>query len=454
MKARLLVVDDDPTERRSLAALLRADGHAIEEAETAGDAVAALRATDIDLVLTDVNLGDADGLTVLREARARSADLPVIFITGYASLAQAVQAIKAGADDYISKPVNEDAIRVVIGRSLERVRLLRENAQLKKALAGKMPAERLIGSDPRMQQVNRTVEAVADTRATVLITGESGTGKTLLARSIHARSSRKEKPFVEVNCGALPENLLESELFGHVRGAFTGAVRDKTGKFEYADGGTIFLDEISTASHALQVKLLRVLQDRVIERVGGLATVAVDVRVILATNQDLAEAVRRGDFREDLYYRINVVTITLPSLRERSQDIPTLAEYFLRRFAAEHNRPDIRLSRAALQRLVRYSWPGNVRELENAIERAVILAPGSEIEPEDLPPDVAEGEEEVKARCGSLSLKQALEDPEKLILQQALEAHGWNRQRTAAALQVNRTTLFNKMKKYGLLRRR
>ncbi|MEW6747648.1 MAG: sigma-54 dependent transcriptional regulator [Planctomycetota bacterium] len=257
-----------------------------------------------------------------------------------------------------------------------------------------------------------------------------------------------------MNCGALPENLLESELFGHVRGAFTGAVRDKTGKFEYADGGTIFLDEVSTASQALQVKLLRVLQDRVIERVGGLATVPVDVRVLLATNQDLAEAVRRGDFREDLYYRINVVTITLPSLRERSQDIPTLAEYFLRRFAAEHNRPDIRLSRAALQRLLRYSWPGNVRELENAIERAVILAPGSEIEPEDLPPAVAEGEEELRAAPGPLSLKRALEDPERLILQQALEAHGWNRQRTAAALQVNRTTLFNKMKKYGLLGRR
>ncbi|MFO0985669.1 MAG: sigma-54 dependent transcriptional regulator, partial [Planctomycetota bacterium] len=373
MRPKILVCDDDALLGRSLRELFAAHELDCESVKTAAEALLALRQQPRDILITDVNLGTAaDGFRLLQEAHAIDPGLAVLMITGYGSIPKAVSAIKAGAEDYIAKPIDDQALLVVVRRCLERRQLRQENRDLKQALTERW-RHALIATDPRMMQVMRMVDAAADTRATVLITGESGTGKTMLAREIHQRSSRRAMAFVEVNCGALPENLLESELFGHVRGAFTGALRDKVGKFEHAGGGTIFLDEISTASPALQVKLLRVLQDRVIERVGGLTAIEVDVRVILATNTDLESAVKQGAFREDLYYRINVVSLRLPSLRERPEDVLPLAHHFLKKYALENARPVPVLTAAALARLQSHAWPGNVRELDNAMQRAVIM---------------------------------------------------------------------------------
>ena len=335
---------------------------------------------------------------------------------------------------------------------------MRENRDLREALDDRLRLDNFVSTDARMQAVFKIVKAVAGARTTALITGESGTGKTLLARAIHRASDRKDGPFVEVNCGALPESLLESELFGHVRGAFTGAIKDRAGKFEAADGGTIFLDEIGTSSQSMQVKLLRVLQDRVIERVGGHNPITIDVRVILATNIDLQKAVREGRFREDLYYRINVVSLEMPPLRQRTGDISVLAEHFLRRFRAETGRSVLGFTPEAVSLLKRARWPGNVRQLENVVERAVVLCEGDHIEPHDLPADLLAslpeelGPESLVAPDAHLMpLRKALEQPERIILQRSLEHHDGNRQETAASLGINRSTLFNKMRKLGLL---
>src|SRR5262245_30135770 len=386
MRAKVLICDDDQVLGRSLRELLRGRTYECECVASASEAVAALRESPRDLLVTDVNLGSqADGFSLLAEAKAIDAHLPVLMITGYASIPKAVAAIKSGAEDYVAKPIDDEAFLVMEERALERRRLRRENESLRQALGLHERKPQLIATDEQMAQVIRMITATADSRATVLITGESGTGKTMLARELHRRSSRRDMAFVEVNCGALPESLLESELFGHVKGAFTGALRDKVGKFEYAHGGTIFLDEISTASAALQVKLLRVLQDRVIERVGGLASTSVDVRVVLATNSDLEAAVRENRFREDLYYRINVVNVRLPALRERREDVGPLAQHFLARFAAENGQPPPRLTAEALHAILTYAWPGNVRELENAMQRAILMAQNGEIHARDLP---------------------------------------------------------------------
>ncbi|MCJ7692713.1 MAG: sigma-54 dependent transcriptional regulator, partial [Sedimentisphaerales bacterium] len=294
------------------------------------------------------------------------------------------------------------------------------------------------------------IEAVADSTTTILMAGPSGTGKSILARAIHHRSSRRNKPFVEVSCGAIPETLLESELFGHVKGSFTGAISDKEGKFLAADGGTIFLDEIANASPALQVKLLRVLQDRQFEPVGSNKTKTVDTRIILASNQDLAEQVKKGNFREDLYYRINVVMINLPALCERLGDVPLLVKHFLRIYSAQHQKEKLGVSDQALEHLERYLWPGNIRELENVIERAVLLSKNKHIELEDLPSSLIQAQDLRQQSYNSMSLKESLAEPEKNIIRQALEANHWNRQKTAEALQINRTTLFKKMKQHGL----
>jgi DNA-binding NtrC family response regulator len=361
--------------------------------------------------------------------------------------------MRGGAADFLGKPFAEEQVLLAVDRSLEKSALQRENHALRDALDDRLRIDNLIGTDPRMQAIFKTVKAVADTRTTVLLTGESGTGKTVLARAMHSLSPRRHGPFVEVNCGALPESLLESELFGHVKGAFTGALRDKPGKFEAAARGTIFLDEIGTTSMAFQVKLLRVLQDRVLERVGDNQTVAVDVRIVLATNLDLEQAVQAGRFREDLYYRINVVTIEMPRLRERPADIPWLAGHFLQRFTAEHGRSLRAFSAAAMQALVQAPWPGNVRQLENVVERAVVLAAGPEIGLDDLPrallrepaPDAP-----AAADAGPRPRKEALAAPERRFIVAALQHCGGNRERAARLLGINRSTLFHKMRKYGI----
>jgi len=456
---KILVVDDDPLILKSLAELLRLEGYDVATASNGREALERLRSFAADLVLTDVNMPELDGLGLLVKLRERDPDLPVIMITGFGTIENAVQAIKNGAHHYVTKPLKDDEIKIIIRRTFaqkqmdaERYHLRRENEHLRRRLTGRYACDNIIGRDPKMQQIFDTVETVANTRATVLIAGESGTGKTMIARAIHYNSKRVEKPFVEVNCGALPETLLESELFGHTRGAFTGAYKDKVGKFQLANGGTVFLDEIGNASPAFQVKLLRVLQDREFERIGQHETIQIDVRIVLATHMDLASAVKRGEFREDLFYRINVVTIDLPPLRDRIGDLDLLAHRFLEKYAAENEKPLVGISEPALERMRAYRWPGNVRELENVVERAVVLTKNEEIKEDDLPPSLFEIDDPVLEPDDEiLPLKDALAKPEKQIIERALRANKWNRQKTAAALKVNRTTLFNKIKKYGLL---
>ena len=452
---RILIADADRGTQETLRRIFAPRGHEITSLSEGAEALDHLQEAEADLVLADLELPGLNGLELLRRTKALRPHLGVILLAAFGSVEDAVQAMQEGAADFLSKPFSEEQVQLAVERALEKTQLLEENHDLREALDDRVRLDNVIATEPNMQAIFKTVKAVASARTTVLITGESGTGKTLLARSLHSLSNRGDGPFIEVNCGALPESLLESELFGHVKGAFTGAVKDRSGKFEAADGGTIFLDEIGTSSPSFQVKLLRVLQDRVFERVGATGTVNVDVRVILAANLDLEQAVRDGTFREDLYYRINVVTIRMPPLRERPADVPYLAEHFLRRFAVELDKPLRGFSAEVMRTLRRATWPGNVRQLENVVERAVVLTESDEIQMEDLPPELVDTTEEVVAMLPGdahlMPLRKALEIPEKILLTRALEHHRGNRQATAQALGINRSTLFNKMRKFGLL---
>jgi DNA-binding NtrC family response regulator len=452
---KILIADPDPRSQAELCGLLQPRGFEVASAADVESALQPIAEEQIDLVLCDLALPGGGGMQLLRRAQQLPTCPAVVLLSAFGSVQDAVQAMRSGAADFLDKPFASDQVLLAVDRTLEKTALQRENHALRDALDDRVRIDNLIGTDPRMQAIFKTVKAVADTRTTVLLTGESGTGKTVLARAIHSLSPRRQGPFVEVNCGALPETLLESELFGHVRGAFTGATRDKPGKFEAAARGTIFLDEIGTSSAAFQVKLLRVLQDRVLERVGDNQTVAVDVRIVLATNLDLEQAVAAGRFREDLFYRINVVTIEMPRLRERPADIPWLARLFLQRFATEHARNLHGFSAAAMSALVQAPWPGNVRQLENVVERAVVLAPGPEIGLDDLPgallrPPAAESPGAPAAGASPRPLKEALADPERRFIVDALQHCGGNRERAARLLGINRSTLFHKMRKYGI----
>jgi DNA-binding NtrC family response regulator len=469
-KPRLLILDEDRIILQSLSQFLSREGYEVRSTDRPEDAMAILESGQIELLLADVNMPDIKPAEFLRDIRRRYPHVVVIVITGYGSIEGAVEATKIGAFDYLTKPIVDDEIRVVVEKAVRQQSLLFENRTLREQLDLRYGLGNVVGHDQRMRKIFELVEAVADSRTTVLMTGESGTGKSLIARSIHHRSPRRAGPFVEVSCGALPETLLESELFGHMKGSFTGAIADKPGRFLAADGGTLFLDEINSASPAMQVKLLRVLQERAFEPVGSTTTKTVDVRIILASNVDLAGLVAEQKFRQDLYYRVNVVTVKMPSLRDRCGDIPLLAGHFLRRFCKETGREILGFSDAAMAVLQEYPWPGNVRELENAVERAVVLCRRPTIDVEDLPETMqadqlprgmSMGVSSGVLMCGAsmsaaditmsaMPLAIALETPERQIIEAALKRNAWNRQSTAAELDINRTTLYKKMRKYRL----
>ncbi|MGB7159686.1 MAG: sigma-54 dependent transcriptional regulator [Tepidisphaeraceae bacterium] len=456
-KPRLLILDEDRIILQSLSQFLRREGYEVRTSDNPDDARSQLEAGQTELLLADINMPGVKPTEFLRDVRRRFPHVVTIVITGYGSIEGAVEATKMGAFDYLTKPIVDDEIRVVVEKAVRQQSLLFENQTLRQQLDLRFGLENIVGHDYKMLKIFDLVGAVADSRTTVLMSGESGTGKSLVARAIHHRSPRRDKPFIEVSCGALPETLLESELFGHVKGAFTGAIADKPGRFLAADGGTIFLDEINSASQAMQVKLLRVLQERAFEPVGSSDTKTVDVRVLLASNVDLAQLVTAGTFRQDLYYRVNVVTVRMPSLRERLSDIPLLAGHFLRKFAQETGREVVGFSEAAMSSMQRYNWPGNVRELENAIERAVVLSRRPQIDVDDLPEPVQfyDAPRPAALRAGEsfdtpMPLEQALEGPERRIIEAALARNSWNRQNTAAELDINRTTLYKKMRKYRL----
>ncbi len=450
IQGSLLVVDDDRQVLESMADWLRGQGLEVDTSAGYADALEKLRQKQYEMLLVDVRLQDGDGFDLLEQVRRNYPDTHVVLITGYGDPDAAVEAMRAGAADYITKPLIDDELLLAIERVFSQRHMIEENNQLRKELDKHYSLNNIIGQNPRMLRVFEMVESVADTKATVLLSGESGTGKSMIARAIHRSSDRAGKPFIEVACGALPENLLESELFGHVAGSFTGATTDKTGKFMQANGGTIFLDEIGTASPAMQVKLLRVLQELEFEQVGGSKTFNVDVRVILATNDDLSVAVAEGRFRQDLYYRVNVINIELPALRKRSSDISLLSQTFLDELRDDTNRTVRGFSEEALAALEGYLWPGNIRELQNVVERAVLLGKSEMIGMADLPREIAGGASISVSRFGSMTLKEALEEPERQIILDVLEANGWNRNATADSLGVNRTTLYKKMKKLGL----
>ncbi len=472
----ILVVDDDQIIVDSLSEFLKLEGYNVESCNDGSSAIEMLSARRCSVVISDVNMVQTNGFELLRAIKQHYPDVVVIFITGYGTIENAVEAVKMGAFDYLTKPVNDDEIRVTVEKALKHHTLISENKQLREKLELRYGLDNIVGHDYKMLRIFDLVEAVADSRTTVLMTGESGTGKSMIARAIHHRSPRRDKPFVEISCGAIPESLLESELFGHTKGSFTGATADKPGRFLAADGGTIFLDEINSASQAFQVKLLRVLQERKFEPVGSNQTITVDTRVVLATNQDLAKLVEVGAFRQDLYYRINVVNIVLPPLRDRLGDIPLLAQSFLDRFTKDMGRRIQGFSPEAMDAMMRYKWPGNVRELENMVERAVVLSKRPLIMPEDLPPQIGELQNSAPSPAPAIAglaaagfgnavavpdednrpwepkpLKDLLEEPEKKIIVRALKANGWNRQLTAQQLDINRTTLYKKMKYYGLI---
>jgi two-component system, NtrC family, response regulator AtoC len=445
---RVLVVDDDEITCNLLEEVLSKEGYTVQKALDGRQAIDQGEKQTYDVVLTDIKMVGVDGMEVLRAYRQKSPETIIIMMTAFGSIETAIRAIKEGAYDYVSKPFKLEEIKLTIHRALEQKRLLVENIYYRQELITKYKLENIVGRSPQMLQVYKTIARVAESRSTVLLMGESGTGKELIARAIHFNSPRGPRSFVAVDCSSLAETLLESELFGHVRGAFTGAVTAKKGLFEEADSGTCFLDEIGDISLAMQAKLLRVLQEHEIKRVGGTETIKIDVRIVAATNKNLEELVAEKKFREDLFYRLNVVSIHLPSLRERPDDIPLLADHFLRKFAAQNNKPVCRISPEAMDILNRYGWPGNVRELENVIERTATLTSTNLILPEDLPRRLQL--EPAQIDMESLPSRIPLSELEKLYIQKVLEETGGNKKRAADILGIDRRTLYRMATRLGL----
>ena len=452
---KILIVDDDPEILDVIADILQQAGYDVDQAKDGRNAIRRIEDDFYDLVVTDLNLPKVDGMKVLQYVVDQSPDTTCIILTGYGTIKGSVEAIKTGAFDYISKPVKSDEILIVVEKALKFRQLERENTLLKQQLRKKYRFENFIGDSKPIQKVFELIEKVADTDSTVLITGESGTGKELIAKAIHYNSNRRDNPMVVINCGAIPEELLESELFGHEKGAFTGAHKMRVGRFELANGGTIFLDEIGDMSPNLQVKLLRVLQEQKFERVGGTRTLEIDVRIIAATNKNLINAVNKGTFRQDLYYRLNVIPMKVPPLRLRKSDIPLLVDFFVKKFNKQKHKRITGLDSKALDALMAYGWPGNVRELENLIERLVILSNGDEIDMDDIPESIkgkaAKVESiEVKIPKDGIVFDQAVEEYEKKLILQALSETNWVKTKAAKLLNINRTTLIEKMKKKNL----
>jgi len=438
-KPSVLFIDDDESLCRVTRHNLTKIGFSIECATDGQTGIERFKHGHFDVVLTDIQMSGTSGMTVIREVKALDPEAIVLVVTAYGTIDNAVEAVKAGAVDYITKPFSREELRFRIERALKVRRLQEENMALRMERDAHLGFEGIIGNSAAMKELFRMARKVATSEATVLILGESGTGKELIAKAIHCASPRCDGPFIPVNCGAMPDTLLESELFGHEKGAFTGAIARKLGRFELADKGTIFLDEIGDMPPALQVKLLRVLQDRRFERVGGTKTIEVDVRIIAATNQNLERLMEEGKFREDLYYRLNVITIFVPPLRERPEDIPLLAEHFLRKYRTETNKRITGFSQETMDILMSYNWPGNVRELENAVEHAVVLAKSQIIQPDDLPFNLKSHEPEVPARI--TTLEEAQKEFKKRLIMRVLQQTGGNRTKAARILNIQRTYL-------------
>jgi two-component system response regulator HydG len=448
----VLVVDDDPAHRTMLRTLLTGWGYTIHEADDGSTAIEKVHEQAFDLILMDIRMIKVSGLEALDEIKAFNPAIPVIIMTAYSSVETAVEALKSGAYDYLTKPLDFDELRLAMERAMDHRQLKEENRLLRESLGNHFDRQNIIGRSPAMVKLLETVAQAAPSEATVLITGESGTGKEMIAGAIHFNSPRKDGPFVKLNCAAITETLLESELFGHERGAFTGAYKRKEGRFRQAHGGSIFLDEISEMSLAMQVKLLRVLQDREITRVGGEDVINVNVRLIAATNKDLLKEIEAGRFREDLFYRLNVVTLKMPPLRERREDVPLLAKHFLETFCQKNRKEMKGFTPQAMDLFLKYDWPGNVRELMNAVERGVVLANSEYLDKKDLP--LALKDETIE---GAAPLEQAipgdlpLEEVEKASILKTLELTGGNKSEAARRLGITRRTLHKKLKKYGVM---
>ncbi|MFB3896697.1 MAG: sigma-54-dependent transcriptional regulator [bacterium] len=455
LEINILVVDDEPKQAEIFQQALTKDGYSVQTANSGETAIRYLKQEPVQIVITDLRMPKIDGLELFHWIKRNNPETAVIFVTAYATVETAVDALKSGARDYLLKPVKLDELRLRVKNIVSELVLKQENVLLKDTVQKKYRFENIIGTSKPMQEVFAKIKKVAPSATTVLIRGESGTGKELVAQAIHSLSPRNQSPFVKATCAALPEGLLESELFGHVKGAFTGAIRDREGRFEAANNGTIFLDEIGDIPLTTQVKLLRVLQERQFERVGDTQTITVDVRVIAATNKNLEDALQQKEFREDLYYRLNVVSIYLPSLRERKEDIPALIDHFLTKFSANTPNQDAKkkpkLDSATLDLILQYHWPGNIRELENAIEHALVMGNGELILPEDLPIPIQSSQEQLAAKAETvLDEGITLEDMERRLIRSALVKTQNNQSKAAKLLGITRRTLGYRMKKYNI----
>lgn len=453
--AKILIVDDNPEVLRLIANILETNEYEVETVSRGESAIKKLDSNDYDMVLTDLMMPDIDGMQVLEHVKSRASKTMCIILTGHGTIKSSVKAIKRGAFDYITKPVSPSELLIIVEKALKFKNLEEENIRLKKELKGKYHYKNIVGTSQAIKKIYDLIEKVSDTDGTVLITGASGTGKELIARSIHYNSQRSDKPLVVINCGAVPEALLESELFGHEKGAFTGAYKKRIGRFEMANGGTVFLDEIGEMSPALQIKLLRVLQEQQFERVGGTKTIHVDLRFIAATNKNLTTAINVEKFREDLYYRLNVIPIKVPSLKQRRSDIPLLIDFFLKKFQKIKNKKITGFSQSAMDSMWAYDWPGNVRELENVIKRLTILCESPVVNIDDLPENIRDvsgaSPSEVEVILGDeLNLNEAVQDYEKKIILEALEKTNWVKSKAAKLLNINRTTLVAKIKKQNI----